>query len=186
MSREEPPAMLPEPGPDPLAVSSRQLQGINGVACEESKAALAMGRRQGIEFAPNFEEEHKPVAVALVTVFADQARQMQVRSRNPEPKFFLSLPAGTRIGRFTFRSIEFPAARTPQAKIRLLRPFQQQDFFVSVETIQQCGDVVSGTHLGRVEAGHRPVPMQYRFCAVRIKRCPCAAAMDERTGGSPI
>ena len=80
--------------------------------------------------------------LALVAVLADDTREVQISWLKGSPNFLARLAAGASVGGFADVHFQFTAARTPEAAIRFLRPFEQQDFIVLVETIEQRGDFV--------------------------------------------
>src|ERR1035438_1495485 len=92
-------AVLPKPGPDALPVGLRYLHSLQGFAREELKAPFAMNRRQGGQFPLHLEQEHQPMALALIPVLAGQAGQVQVGRRKRYAEFLLRLAAGAGIGR---------------------------------------------------------------------------------------
>ena len=86
------------------------------------------------------------MALALIAVFARQAGQVQVGRRERQTEFLLGLAAGAGVGRFACIRVEFPAARAPQAQVRLLRPFEKQHLIALVEAIQQGRQLVRQFH----------------------------------------
>src|ERR1035437_10085376 len=76
--REEAAAMLPEPRPDAFAIRLRQLQLVQRRAGEELKPSFLVLLGQLLQAALHFKQKHQPVRLALVAVFADDARQVQV------------------------------------------------------------------------------------------------------------
>ncbi len=86
------------------------------------------------------------MALALVTVFADEARQVQVFPRYLRPKFLLRLAASARVGRLAGIGMKLAAARAPQAQVRLLEPLHQQHLVPLIETVQQRRNDVRQRH----------------------------------------
>ena len=146
MGGEKTAAMLPEPGPDLVEVRLRDFQARQGSAWKELETPFPMGRRQKRELARDLEEEEQPMAAPFIAVFADDASQVQVCGGDRQPKFFVRFAAGAGVGRFSFRRVQFPAAGTPQAEIRLLGAFHQEDFIGFIETVEQSGDLVGERH----------------------------------------
>jgi len=144
--------MLPEPWPDPFAIRLRKLEPAQGLTRKELEGSFAMIGRQRLQAWPHFEQEHEPVCVSLIAMFADNARQVQVAGLNLQPQFFLSFTAGAGERRFAVVRVQFAARRTPEAKIWLLRSLQQKHFVACVEAIEQRGDFVGQRHV-RSEAG---------------------------------
>src|SRR2546423_4789902 len=79
MGREKAAAMPPKQGPDLFAVGLRQRRLFERGEGEEFKPSLVMRRRQGRQSVFQFEQKHQPVRLSLVTVLADDSRQVQVR-----------------------------------------------------------------------------------------------------------
>src|ERR1035438_8396227 len=137
MRRKEPAAVMPEPGPNALAVRPRYLQACHGLAGEELKASFLVHGRQGSKPAVHLEQEHQPMGLALVAMLAHQPRQMQVGRRKPQPQLFLRLTARADIRRLADIRVQLPAARAPKPSIRLLCPLQQQRLVLLIEAVKQ-------------------------------------------------
>src|ERR1035438_739412 len=113
MRSEEAAAVLPEPGPDPLPVSLRNLQPRQGFAREELETPLAMGGRQDLQSPLHLEQEHQPMALSLIAVLARQASQVQVGRRQHHAELLLSLAAATRVRGFARVGVQLAAAGAP-------------------------------------------------------------------------
>ena len=146
MGGKEAAAMLPEPGPEFFAVGLREFESSESGAGEELKAAFGVEGRKGVQFWFHFEEEHEPVGVALVTVFADEAGEVQVARGELLAGFFQGFAAGAGVGGFAFVGVQFAATRTPETAIGLLSAFEQEDFVLMVEAVEQGGDFVGQLH----------------------------------------
>ena len=90
--------------------------------------------------------------LALETVFADEAGEVQIARGELLSGFLVRFATGTGVGRFTFIRVQLAAARTPQTAIRFLCAFEQKDFIALIETVEQRGDFVGQLH-ARSEAG---------------------------------
>ena len=150
---EEAAAVLPEPGPEFFAVGLRQLQVNQRGLREELKPALGVNGREYFQFWPYFKQEHEPVGLTLVTVFADEAGEMQVTRFELLAGFLAGLATGAGVGRFALVRVELATARTPEAAIGLLRAFEQEDFIVVVEAVEQGGDFVGQLHRASESGG---------------------------------
>src|SRR5690349_18234785 len=117
MGGEEAAPMLPKPGPNPFLVRFGNVQFRELVAAEELKTPFAMRRRQCGKPGPNLEKKHDPMGLALVTMFAHQAGQMQIRWPQHNPQFFARFTAATGVGGFSHISVEFAAAGAPEATV---------------------------------------------------------------------
>ena len=82
------------------------------------------------------------MALAQITMLADEAGEVQVRGRQVHAEFLLRFAAGAGIRRFALVRVELSAARAPEPEIRLLRAFQQQHFVALIKTIKKRGDAV--------------------------------------------
>jgi len=82
------------------------------------------------------------VRLPFVTVFADDACEVQLTWFNDKPQFFGSLAACACVRRLAVFGQEFASARTPKPEVRLARAFEQQNFVVLIEAIEQGGDLV--------------------------------------------
>jgi len=148
-------AMLPEPWPNPFAIRLRKLEPAQCLTRKELEGPFTMVGRQRLQLWPHFEQEHEPVCVGLIAMFADDARQVQVAGPNLQPQFFLCLTAGAGERRFAFVRVQFAARWTPEAKIWLLRSLQQEHFVACVEAIEQRGDFVGQRHAASKAGGRK-------------------------------
>ncbi len=146
MGREKSAAMLPEPGPDAFAVGVRQLEIRQRRAREEFKAPLAMRGGQFHQARLHLKEKHQPVGVALETVLAHEAGQVQIARLDFEREFLMRFAARANVGRLAIVRVQLAAGRAPQPAIRLLRAFEQQHFVALVEAIKQRGDFIRQLH----------------------------------------
>ena len=152
MRGEEAAAMLPEPWPDFFAICLRQFQIVQRLACEELKPAFLVDGRKRLQLWLHLEQKHQPVSLALETMFADEAGEMQITRGELLAGFLVCLATSASVGRFAFVRVQLAAARTPQAAIRFLCAFEQEDFISLVEAVEQRGDFVGQLH-ARSEAG---------------------------------
>src|SRR5258707_1320978 len=114
-----------------------------------------MWRRQRFEPGSHFEQKHQPMCVAFVAVLADQPGQMQIARVDGQAQFLAGLAAGAGVRGFSQLSMEFSAARTPQAKVRLLGPFQEQHLIRLIEAVEQGGNSVRQRHAACMKARKR-------------------------------
>ena len=146
MRRKKAASMLPKPGPNALPIRLRQLQLVERLARKKLKSPLAMRWRSSCQFSLHLEEEHQPMALALVTVLTDQPGQVQVGNREANPQFLVRLAARTDVGRFAFLLMELSTAGTPKSEIRFLRAFQQQHLVCFVKAVKQGGHLIGQRH----------------------------------------
>ena len=59
-----------------------------------------MMRRKPVQFDFNLEQEHEPMRLAFIAMFADQAGQMQIRRLEAQGEFLVRLATGAGIRRF--------------------------------------------------------------------------------------
>ena len=79
MRREETAAVPPEQWPDLLAIGLRQRQALQRTDGEKFKAPFIVWRREFQQFLSYLEQKHQPMRLIFITVFADDAGQMQIR-----------------------------------------------------------------------------------------------------------
>src|SRR2546425_5257102 len=94
MRGEKSAAMPPEQRPDSLAIGLRKRQLFQCVGGKKFKPPFGVRRRQMRQSLLHFKQKHEPMRLAFVTVFADDAGQMQLRRRNSQTDFFGGLPKG--------------------------------------------------------------------------------------------
>jgi hypothetical protein len=146
MRCKEAAAIFPNQRPNMFAISPRNVDLIDSAAIKECEATLAVRRWNLVQPYPDFEEEHEPMRLSLVTHFADDPEQMQILRRDPEREFFHRLPASASVRRFAQFAQKLAAGRTPQAEIGLSRPLHEQHFVLRVEAIEKRRDVVRQFH----------------------------------------
>jgi len=184
MRRKKTAAMLPKPRPDPFHVRLRHLQGSQRRARKKTEPPLPMRRRQRLQPLPDFEQKHQPMTLSLIPVFADDARQVQIRRPYLQPEFFPGFPARAGMRRLPRVSAQLSTARTPQPQVRLLRPFQQQHLIPAVEAVKQRCNFVGKIHLRSLRHPmkiHRASPGK-RFPALRLP----AVNLRNRTRTRPL
>src|SRR5262245_1888660 len=103
---------------------------------EKRKAPFPVWRWKILETGFHFKQKQEPMTTSLIAMLADNPRQVQIRGCDRQPKFLLSLSAGTGIRRFPLALVQFAAAGTPQSQVRFLGPFHQQDFVGWIETVE--------------------------------------------------
>jgi hypothetical protein len=86
------------------------------------------------------------MGMALVTVLAHHAGQMQIRHGKLHANLLFRLAAGAGVRGFAEVHLQLAAARTPKASIWFLRALQQKDVVLLVEAIKQRGDFVGQRH----------------------------------------
>ena len=125
MGSEEAAAMLPEPGPDSLAVGLRYVQPGQRLAGKELESAFGVYWWERSQPGADFEEEHQPMGLALIAVLTYQAGEVQVRRCNDQTQFLVRLAAGAGVGGFAGVRKQLSAAGAPQAAIGFLGSLQQ-------------------------------------------------------------
>ena len=86
------------------------------------------------------------MALTLITVLADDAGETQVDGPEREAQLFGGFAAGAGVRGFAGIHVQLAAARAPEAEVRLLRAFEQQDFVALVETVEQRSDFIRQRH----------------------------------------
>ena len=97
MGREKTAAVLPEPWPDAFAIRLRKLQLVHRRTRKKLEAPFAMIRRQRFESWQDLEQEHQPMRLALIPVFADDASQVQIARPKSQGNFLLRFAASARV-----------------------------------------------------------------------------------------
>src|SRR5664280_1556086 len=133
---------------------------------EELESSFTMRGGQGCEPARDFKQEHQPVELARIPVFADDAGQMQVRGIQFDSELLAGFPARACIRRFTVLCVELPPAGAPQTAIWLLRPLHQQHLIAVAEAIEHRGNFVR-QHT-RPSLGPAPNIRQRRKCLISL------------------
>lgn len=142
MRGEKSAAIFPKPRPDLLAVRLWNFERINFGPGKKLESSLTARVREFCEFFTDFKQEHQPVRLALKTVLAHHAGQMQIRRRKRHANLLLRLPAGADVRRFADVHLEFSAAGTPKTAVRFLGTLEQEDLVTLVEAVEQCGDFI--------------------------------------------
>jgi len=150
MGCEETAAMLPEQGPDLFPIGGRQAERFEFATREEGEASLTVGRGEMIESGKDLEEEHQPVGLTLVTAFAHEGGEVEIRRCQVDAHFLERLPTGARVGGLADILMKFPAAGAPQPPIGFLCTFQQQDLVLGVEAVEQRRNLVGQAHARRM------------------------------------
>ena len=140
--RKETAAMLPEQRPEAFLVCPRKAQTGQVAPRMETESAFAMGCRHLAEPPLDFEQEHEPVGLSLVSVFADQTGQVQVGWLEAQADFLLGFATGAGIRGFAGFGFQLAAARAPQATVGFLSALEQQHSVSVVEAVEQGGDAV--------------------------------------------
>jgi len=78
MRREEATAIFPEPRPYFSRVGLWNFQMRESFTLEELKTSFSMLGWNSLQLSLYFKQEHEPMTLALVAMFADQAGEMQV------------------------------------------------------------------------------------------------------------
>src|SRR4051794_27023876 len=119
MCRKETATMLPEQRPDLFPIRYRQGQLRKILPLKKSKLAFPMIWRRILQSSLYLKQEHQPMRLTFVSVFADDPRQVKVAWLQLQSHLLLPFPAGATVRRFTNLRVQFPSARTPQTQVRL-------------------------------------------------------------------
>ncbi len=82
----------------------------------------------------------------LVTVLADEPRQVQVPRRERHADLLARFAAGADVGRFAPVHFQLAAAGAPEAAVGFLGTFEQKHFLRFAENVQQGGDFIRQGH----------------------------------------
>jgi hypothetical protein len=83
---------------------------------------------------------------AIVTVFGDDAGEVQVADGNLQAGFFADFTHGAFVGGFAFLGVKFSPDGAPEAPVRLLSSVQQEQVSLLVEQVDEGGDFVPQLH----------------------------------------
>ena len=122
------------------------------MALEECKPPLAVGRGENVESGQDLEEEHQPMGLTLITAFADEGGEVEIRGGEVDAELLEGFPTGAGVGGLADVLMEFPAAGAPETPIRFLGTFEQEDFIRCVEAVEQCRNLVGQAHARRMTA----------------------------------
>src|SRR6185436_100079 len=111
--------------PDLFDIGFWHLKFGHCTACVEFESSFGVSGWQCPETLLQFKQEHEPVRLPFVTVFADDACEVQLTWFNDKPQFFGSLAACACVRRLAVFGQEFASARTPKPEVRLARAFEQ-------------------------------------------------------------
>ena len=139
---EEGTSVLPEEGPDLFAISAGEREGFEVFAGGKMERAFLVLRRQRGKAWLDFKQEHQPMGVALIAVFADDAGEVEVVGRELQAGFFASFTDGAGVRAFSGVGFELAAGRTVAAAVGLMIALDQQHAPILVKGVQQCGNPV--------------------------------------------
>jgi hypothetical protein len=139
-------AMPPEQRPNLFGIRLRDWERRNLGGGKKAESAFAMRARQFLKARPDLEQKHQPMGLSLVTAFADQAGQMQVRRTQGNANFLPGFAAAAGKGRLARGHFKLAAARAPEAAVGLLRAPHQEHFIRAIEAVEQRGDFVGQRH----------------------------------------
>ncbi len=120
VSGEKAPTVLPKPWPDSLPIGLGQLQPAQLLTREELEPTFAMIGWQIRELGFDFKQEHKPMALSLVTMLTHHAGKVQIGARELKVQFFKRFAAGTGVRGFTRSRVQFTTTWTPKTQVWFL------------------------------------------------------------------
>ncbi len=112
--------------PDQGVVGRGDLELIDRVAAEEFEMAFVDRAGQGVGRDAAIEQEHEPVAGALIAFFRDIAEAVQVVVGQFEADFFMCFTAGAFVGGLAGHHVELAADRAPATFIRCFQALYKQ------------------------------------------------------------
>ena len=139
---EEGTSVLPEEGPDLFAISAGEREGFEVFVGGKMERAFLVLRRQRGEAWLDFKQEHQPMSVTLIAVFADDAGEVEVVGRELQSGFFVGFTDGTGVRAFSIFGFELAAWRTIAATVGLMIALDQQHAPILVKGVQQRGNPV--------------------------------------------
>jgi len=139
-------SVLPEEGPDLFAISAGEWEGFEVFVGGKMERAFLVFWRQRGEAWLDFKQEHQPMSVALIAVFADDAGEVEVVGRELQSGFFVGFTDGTGVRAFSIFGFELAAWRTIAAAVGLMIALDQQHAPILVKGVQQRGNPVWQRH----------------------------------------
>lgn len=124
------------------AVRFGQGEPVDGLAGEESEAALMYRRGQGWNRAFALEKEEQPMVAAFVRFLRDHSEQVEVFGRDVKAGFLGGLACRAFERRLSDRGLEFAADGAPCAEIRRLRPQKKKVFALVIFYEYKNGDLM--------------------------------------------
>ncbi len=143
---EEAAAVPPEQWPDLFAVGGGESEVRDGAFLDERKSPFPVSWREMAKASFDLEEEHQPVGLSQIAVFAHEPGEVEFLGDDMDAQFLLGLPTGAGVRRLADFLVELSTGRTPEPLIGLLCALQKQDFVRLVEAIEQGGDLVGQRH----------------------------------------
>ena len=139
-------SVLPEEGPDLFAISAGEWEGFEVFVGGKMERAFLVFWRQRGEAWLDFKQEHQPMSVALIAVFADDAGEVEVVGHELQAGFFAGFTDGTGVRAFSSFGFELAAWRTIAAAVGLMIALDQQHAPILVKGVQQRGNPVWQRH----------------------------------------
>ena len=146
MRGEKSAPMFPEQRPDDVAIRLWNVHRRKLVTREEAESSFAMFGRAFAQTQFYFKEKDEPMAGATVGVFTHDGRKMQIAGGDFQSKLLIRFPTGTSVRRLAYIGVNLATTRAPEATIRFVRAFEQQDFVALVEHVKQRGNSVGQLH----------------------------------------
>jgi hypothetical protein len=169
MGGEEAASMFPEEWPELVAIGLGDGEGVEGGATKEGEGAFADGGWGLGDGGEDFEEEHEPVGVTGVAVFADDAGEVELVGFELEAEFFEGFAAGAGVWGFAEVGVEFAAAGAPEAEVGFLAAVEEERIALMIEGVKERGDLVGQRRgLGDAHGLAAGWPMAKRRVSVRM------------------
>lgn len=146
MSDKKAVPILPEEGPNLVAIGLRKRKIFDLAPREKAERAFFNGRWNLCEPREIFEEEDQPVRLVSISVFTDDPDQMKIRWCGRDSQFFTSLSKCAHVGGLSVSRIELAPARAPESLIGLLLSLHQQCIAPRIEAIDQRGYAIGEFH----------------------------------------
>ena len=132
-----------------------------------------MNRRDHFQSRAQFEQEHQPMGLSLVTLFAHDSRHGEVFGSHRESQFLARFPGCTGMRGFSRGTLQFPAGWGPKSPVGILESLKQQNFVGSVEAVQQSGNAMGkpGHPFSQAEAIPRDKPPEEGSARAETSKC---------------
>lgn len=139
---DEPVVMLVEDRPEGVAIGLRQIDVVDGFAGKKAEASLIHRGRQMRDRSAAVKEKQQPVRGALVGLFGDHCKQVEIIGADDVAGFLGGFARGAFEGGLAEGGFEFAADGTPGAEIRWFGAEQQEVFSGGILQENQDGDFV--------------------------------------------
>ncbi len=135
-------ACLVHQGPDHLAIGFRNRQVGQFVLVEPVQSPFTHVVRLDPDLSQHPIDEHQPVPLALESLFAHHADEVESLDREMQTRLLRNLALGALGWALARRNIEFATYGAHEVEVGLLLAVQEQDASLSVAKVAEAGDAI--------------------------------------------